>query len=298
MLLGSFSFAWMGTTAYGLRLSCDWQIIALARAGLALVFALFLAGLGGVRLVLFRPPILWVRSIAGSISLVCTFYALTRLPQSHVLTITSTFPIWVALLSWPLYQEKPGVQVWLSVASSVLGVVLIEHPAGLAKDPSELLAGNLAVFCAITASFATAVAMLGLHQLHYLHPWSIVAHFSGVAVLFCVASFALGGNEPDLHHLPSSNAFLWLLVLGVTATIGQLFLTKAFTAGPPAKVSVVGLTQVVFAMVLDVWLWGRSFSPTTLGGMALILAPTAWLMAGRDNHPPIEAETIDRRGQP
>ena len=37
-----------------------------------------------------------------------------------------------------------------------------------------------------------------------------------------------------------------LLTVGVCATVGQLFLTKAFRAGPPAKVSVVALTQAGF----------------------------------------------------
>jgi len=78
---------------------------------------------------------------------------------------------------------------------------------------------------------------------------------------------------------------LMLLGVGVMATVGQLFLTKAFASGPPAKVSVVGLTQVVFAMGLEMWLEHRSFTRGTLFGMALVLAPTGWLMV----HQPIEA---------
>ena len=86
----------------------DWQLIAAARAGLALVFAALLAWFGGVRLVFLRPRTLWMRSIAGSISLVCGFYALSRMPVADVLTVTNMFPIWVALLSWPLLGQAPG----------------------------------------------------------------------------------------------------------------------------------------------------------------------------------------------
>ena len=46
---------------------------------------------------------------------------------------------------------------------------------------------------------------------------------------------------------------LLLLGIGVTASIGQLLLTKAFTGGDPAKVSVIGLTQVLFAFLFDVF---------------------------------------------
>jgi drug/metabolite transporter (DMT)-like permease len=281
MLIGSFFFAGMATAAHALRSTCDWQVIALARSSLPLTFAALLAVLGGARLVLFTPRVLWVRSIAGSISLVCTFFALTRLPPSQVFTLASTFPIWVALLSWPLYHERPRPQVWLSIASSVLGVALIE----LSGPTEEVAAGasqrELAILSTLFAALSTAVAMLGLHRLRHLHPWAIVAHFSGVALLFSIASFLLGGQVPAPPNPHEAGSLVLLLIVGTTATVGQLFLTKAFAAGPPAKVSVVSLTQVVFAVILDVWLGQHRFTPMTLTGMALVVAPTAWLMTSQ-----------------
>jgi drug/metabolite transporter (DMT)-like permease len=280
MLLGSFSFAWMGTTAYALARSCDWQVVALARSSLALVFAALLARAAGARLVLWKPPILWVRSIAGSVSLVCTFYAFTHLPQTYVLTLTSTFPIWVALLSWLLYRRRPPLQVWLSVASSVIGVALVSPylPAASGDGPAPTYPAMLA---ALTGSFATAIAMLGLHRLHDLDARVIVVHFSGVAVLFCLGSFLVSDHLPNLSAVLQGPTPLLLLVLGLTATVGQICLTRAFVQGPPTKVAVVNLTQIVFALLLDVWLWDQSFKPGALLGMSLVVAPSAWMMAGR-----------------
>jgi drug/metabolite transporter (DMT)-like permease len=279
MLVGSFCFAWMATAAHALRFHCDWQVIALARSMTPLVLGASLAVLGGARLVLFAPRILWVRSVAGSISLVCTFFALTVLPPSHVFTLASTFPIWVALLSWPLYRERPTLQVWLSVLGSVLGVALMELSAPPANAESTLFPRWLAVLCTLIAAFSTAVAMLGLHRLRHIHPWAIVAHFSGVALLFSLASFFLGSHTAPPSTATGTSTLLLLLTVGMTATVGQLFLTKAFAAGPPTKISVVNLTQVVFAMLLDVLLWDRRFDVLTLTGMALVMSPTAWLMA-------------------
>jgi drug/metabolite transporter (DMT)-like permease len=279
MLVGSFCFAWMGAAAHALRARCDWQVVALARSTLPLVFGASLALLAGARLVLFSPRILWVRSIAGSISLVCTFFALTVLPPSHVFTLSSSFPIWVALLSWPLYGERPSLQVWLSVAGSVLGVAVLEMSLPATDVEATTFPRWLAVVSTLIAAFSTAVAMLGLHRLRHIHPWAIVAHFSGVALFFSLASFAFGASAPPPSHShPQTNTLLLLLAVGTTATVGQLFLTKAFTAGPPAKISVVNLTQVVFALLIDVLFWDRRFNALTLAGMALVLAPTAWLM--------------------
>ena len=283
MLLGSFFFAGMATAAHALRSNCDWQIIALARSALPLTAAALFALLNGERLVLFSPRILWVRSIAGSISLVCTFYALTRLPPAHVFTLTSTFPVWLALLAWPLYDERPGLQVWMSVLGSVLGVALMELSGSTVDMEMDIWQHGTAVASTLVASVSTAVAMLGLHRLRHLHPWAIVAHFSGVALLFSLAAFLLGGSTPSPLPTPEAGSLLLLLLVGATATVGQLFLTKAFTTGPPAKVAVVNLTQIVFAMIFDVFRGGHPFNPLMLAGMALVVAPTAWLMVSQQN---------------
>jgi drug/metabolite transporter (DMT)-like permease len=269
MLTGSLSFSFMAAFAHAAGQSWSWQVIALARTGLCLVFMTILAQVWGVRLVFWRPATLWLRSIAGSISLVCTFYSLTHLQIAYVLTLTNVFPIWVAILSWPLLRETPSPRVWLSVASGVLGVGFIQSP--------DLTEGNYAALVALCSSLTTALAMMGLHRLQDVDARAIVVHFSAVSALFCaVATLLEPGQSPERVH--GAADVLLLLGVGVTATIGQFFLTKAFAAGTPAKVSVVGLSQVVFAMVIDFTIFDKSFKAFSLVGIFLILGPTAWLM--------------------
>jgi drug/metabolite transporter (DMT)-like permease len=276
MLCGSFAFAWMSSLAHLLNGTCDWRLIALARSALALVFAAALAWAAGARLVLWRPRILWVRSVAGSVSLVCTFYALGRLPPHIVLTLTNTFPLWVAVLSWPLLGERPSAAVWLAALTGVAGVALIQAQLRQADFPIDYFA----VALALVASVTTAVAMLGLHRLQGLDTRAIVVHFSGVAALACLGTLFLGAPA-DVRPLADGRTAGLLLAVGATATVGQLFLTRAFAAGPPARVSVVGLTQVVFALGLYLLLERPAFHPATLVGIALVMAPTAWVMALR-----------------
>ena len=70
-----------------------------------------------------------------------------------------------------------------------------------------------------------------------------------------------------------------LLGIGVSATIGQVFLTLAFGRGAPAKVSVVGLTQIVFVLVLCAIVFKREINTVAMIGTALVIAPTAWLLS-------------------
>jgi drug/metabolite transporter (DMT)-like permease len=279
MLCGCLSFAWMGefATLLGSRQHCDWRLVALARSALVLLFALGLALLAKAPLVFRASGILWMRSLAGSISLVCTFYAFAQLSAPEVLTLTNTFPIWVALLSWPLLRQAPTPAVWLAALCGVAGVLLMHFPH---LDRESTFARNLAIPAALIASFASAVAMLGLNRLQGLDARAIVVHFSGVAtagtLLICLFSPEMVWHQA----LEPLNALL-LLGIGLTATIGQLFLTLAFRAGVPARVSVVALTQVVFALGLDLLFGQPGFAPTTLAGIGLVLAPTAWVLVQR-----------------
>jgi drug/metabolite transporter (DMT)-like permease len=285
MLSGSLSFAFMTFFASVLGASCDWRVTALARSFLAFVFAVGLCKAAGARLVVWRPRVLWMRSIAGSLSLLCTFYALSRLHVEEVLTLTNTFPLWVAILAWPVLHEAPDAGVWLSVVTGVAGVALMQQP--------RFAEGNFATLLALTAALTSAVAMLGLHRLHGIDPPAIVAHFSGVATLFVLGSFLfLEAKGPEQPRHSGPEVFLLLFGVGATATVGQVFLTKAFTVGSPSRVSVIGLTQIVFAMLLENLLdQRRTYNGLTLLGMALTLAPTAWVLSRRSRRrKPVVAE--------
>ncbi len=284
MLSGSLAFSGMATLAHALEGRCDWEVVAAVRAGLALLFATMLALRAGAQLVFLRPRILWVRSVAGTISLLCTFYALPRLPVADVLTLTNMFPIWVALLSWPLAGERPTKDAWLAIAVGLVGVVLVAQPHFVNARP-------LPAVIALLASCSTSIAMLGLHRLREVHPLAIVSHFSGVSFAACLALLVLDPADSWGTSRFDATTVTMLGGVGLCATIGQFFLTKAFGAGPPARVSVVALTQVGFAMLFDAFVWGREFNLLSLVGIAFVTAPTAWLLVTQRRGPnaPLES---------
>jgi drug/metabolite transporter (DMT)-like permease len=275
MLAGALAFASMGALAHALNGACPWLVVAIVRTALALVFAAGLALAAGAKLVFWRPGTLWLRSLAGSASLICTFYALPRLPLADVLTLTNIFPIWVALLSWPMLRLRPAPGVWGAVACGLAGVYLVQRPS---------LAGtSVASLAALASSLTTALAMIGLHRSQAIDVRAIVVHFSAVSLAICLVALAVSGEASAAFQLPNASTAAMLLALGVTATMGQIFQTKAFAAGPPAKVSVVGLAQVVFGMMYDVVVWRREFDGGhRAGACADGLAIVARRIRGRD----------------
>src|SRR5690606_30110014 len=117
---------------------------------------------------------------AGSISLVAGFYALTHHNVSEVLTLTNMFPLWVAVLSWPMLRESPPGEVWIAMLVGIFGVAVMQQP--LSGGTTGGL--SLAVIMAMLASFTSALAMIGLHRLKQIDPRAIVVHFSAVSLAF------------------------------------------------------------------------------------------------------------------
>jgi drug/metabolite transporter (DMT)-like permease len=270
MLSSALAFASMGAFSHMAGERCDWQLVAVVRSSLAFVLTLGLSLQAGVRLVLLRPAILWMRSVVGSLGILFSFYALTHLPVSTSLTLSNTVPVWVTLLAWPVLGHRPTAAVWLAVACGVAGIVLIQRP----EAGGDRLAASLALANAVS----TSVSMLGLNRLGGVDARAVVTHFSGVATVITLGFLLLSGGRVDYSALADAKTLALLAGVGVAATIGQLTMTRAFALGSPSRVSVVGLMQIVFALAFDLLFWRRAFGPLVVLGIGLVVAPSAWLM--------------------
>jgi drug/metabolite transporter (DMT)-like permease len=279
MVLGAAAFSGMGACAFALGNRCDWLVVAAVRAAFMFVSTAVVALLSRVRLVFLKPSTLWIRSFAGSFSLVCNFYAMTRLPVGDVLTITNTYPLWIILATAIGLRRLPSGLEVLGVLAGLLGVVLIQQP--------ELSGDRLASLIALLSSFSTTVAMLGLHRLGGIDPRAVVVHFAGVAGVISLIGLSVRWSSL-MPFVNDPSSWLLLLGVGVSGTLGQVLLTKAYAAGAPTRVSIAGLSQVVFGVAFDVLVWHRRLPLGTIAGMALILAPTVWLTS-RPAKKPAEA---------
>lgn len=274
ILLSALAFASMTACGHALHGRCDWRVTTIARSGLVFLFALWIALRRRAALVFFAPRTLWMRSIVGSISMLFTFYAMDRLPVGTLLTLTNTFPLWVTLLAWPVLGDRPTIGFGLALVSGLIGVVLIERPQAGTIRPETI--------AALIASLATAVVMLGLHRLRFVDPLAIVVHFSGVATVIVTGFAILTSDGPiDLNSLRNPTTALLLAGVGLLATAGQIAMTMAFGSGSPQALSVVLLSQVLFAIGLDWLFWGRTLDLAAGLGTLMILAPVAWLVAQR-----------------
>jgi drug/metabolite transporter (DMT)-like permease len=192
------------------------------------------------------------------------------LPISTALTLSNTVPVWVTLLAWPVLGQRPGAHVWTAIAVGMVGIVLIQRP--------QAAGDRLAAMLALGNAISTSVSMIGLNRLSGVDARAVVTHFSGVSTVFTLLFILLTGGNIHYDALRDTNTLMLLVGVGLGGTLGQLTMTKAFALGSPSRVSVVGLMQIVFALLFDLLLWRRAFDALVILGITLVVAPSAWLM--------------------
>jgi drug/metabolite transporter (DMT)-like permease len=273
MLWASLAFAVMAAFSHRAGEFCDWQLVVVARAVVAFFFAAIIARAGSVKLVWRGSAALWIRSVAGSTAMLCNFYALAHLPVSDTLTLMNTSPIWVTLLLWLMFGQRPTMGIICAVGASVAGIALIQQP--------HFQSGKFACLMALCGAFCTSIAMLGLNRLKHIDPRAIVAHFSGVAGVATILFLLLTNRKDYTTQLGDKSILPLLILVGAAGVAGQIGMTRAFAKGHASRISVIALSQILFGLGFDVLFWNRSVNLISLLGMVLVIAPTAWLILGK-----------------
>ena len=273
MLLASFFFASM---AVCVKFASAWFNSAeqvFYRGLLGMLFMWLLARGQGVSLATRYPGMHAWRSLVGVLSLGAWFYAISKLPLATAMTLNYMSSVWIAaflvggaLLAWnpgkggsaPLRQGPLVVTVLAGFA----GVVLMLRPT---IDQHQVFAALVGLMSGLTSAFAymqvMALGKLGEPEsrtVFYFAVGSAVAGGFGMAA---------GGVSPwDWQHA------LWLLPVGVLASLGQLCMTRAYSHGATLVVASLQYSGIVFGAIYSVTLFGDRIPLSGWAGMALIVA--------------------------
>jgi drug/metabolite transporter (DMT)-like permease len=287
MLIGSIFFAIMALLAESLKEQFSYPWITMVRSGIATILALGLACAAGAKLVFLRPLTLWVRSLSGWASMICGFYALTHYDVEIVLALTNMYPLWVAVLSWPLLGVLPSSKTWTALAISCVGMWLVYSSSISIESPSDYSSPRTAIPMAILAGILSGVALINLHRVRHIDTRAVVAHFSAVATSCSLMVWLFIPVMPSTKPIDAPGVAR-LIGIGIAATVGQLCLTKAFSSGSPARVSVVGLSQIVFAALVKWALEHRIPTTGSMIGMGLVIASTVWVILSQPSEQELE----------
>jgi drug/metabolite transporter (DMT)-like permease len=217
-----------------------------------------------------------IRSLAGIASMYCFFYTLAHMRLADAVLLNYSLPIFIPFVEsvW-LGEEFPG-RLWIPVAVGFAGVIVILRPGSGVMEPVALLGVASALFA--------AVAQVGVRRLTRTEPVRrIVFYFAIIATFLSALPTAVSWRMP--HGL------VWLAAaaMGLTATLGQLAMTRAYAHAPASQVGPFIYSSVVFAAGLDWLFWRKLPDAFTVAGGVLVVA--AGILSLRLNPAEAEVET-------
>ena len=279
------ALSWQARLKTG-RLGSAWMVVASLLFGLMGVFvkagsadftavelvfwrtALGLVLLGSVAVVRRQPvltphwPVHLKRGLFGYVSLLLYFYAVTQLSLATAVTLNYTSPLFLALLSVVLLGERLTPRLLFSLLVGFAGVALLLKPA---VGGEQWLAGVLGLCSGLMAG----MAYLHVRELGRLGEpeWRVVFWFTAISTLGGVVLMLVGPV-----HWPTWNNVWILLGLGVTATLAQLALTRAYTEGRKFVVASLAYSTVGLSALLGWWVFGDALGTDAWLALGLIVA--------------------------
>jgi S-adenosylmethionine uptake transporter len=278
MVAASFLFAAMGVCVKFASAHFSATELVCYRGIVSVVFVWAWARSTGVSLRTGLPGMHVWRSIIGVVSLGGWFYAIAYLPLATAMTLNYMSSVWVAafvvggaLLVGPVSQ--PGEKLnkkstfnqgplLATVLAGFAGVVMVLRPA---FDQNQQWPGLVGLLSGMTAALAyiqvTALSRAGEPEARVVFYFAVASALLGaVGMLFTGAS---------AWQWPQA---LWILPIGVLASLGQLCMTRAYASGATLTVASLQYSGIVFGAIASLVVFNDQLPPIAWAGIAVIIA--------------------------
>jgi drug/metabolite transporter (DMT)-like permease len=272
MLLASLLFAFMGACA---------KVVSESMPSLEVVFFRNIFGVLIIGAAIVKSPmkhkggkpfLLFFRGFMGFVALLAFFYNIANIPLGDAMTFSKTSPIFTAIFAWLFLQERLPVRGWMAVFVGFIGIVLITKPTGLMLSKTDWLG--------ILSGVGAALAYTAVRELkRYYDTRAIVLSFMtvgtvGPLLLMMISPYV---DIPEMDFLfgefvwPRGVTWFYIAAMGIFATLAQVYMTRAYGESQAGIVGAVSYTNIIFAIIIGLFL-GDSFPETvTILGIILII---------------------------
>lgn len=183
-------------------------------------------------------PDLFMRSLCGTLGLICNFYAIDKLNIADANILNKLSPFFAILMSYFILKEKANKIEWLSVIVAFIGALFVVKPSFNMQFVYAMIGVCGGLGAGIAYTFVRKLGKKGER---------------GPVIVLCFSVFSCVVTMPFLmfQFQPMSlSQFVFLTLAGVSAAGGQFSITKAYTKAPARDISVFDYTQVLFAALL------------------------------------------------
>lgn len=203
---------------------------------------------------------LFLRSICGTIGIVCNFYAIDHLVLSDANMLNKLSPFFAIIFSYFLLKERLSLFQGIAVVVAFIGALFIIKPTGNMTDPAAFVG---MIGGAGAGAAYTYVRVLGKRG---VNGKLVVMFFSAFTCLFALP-FLIG------HFVPMK---WWqvaaMIAAGFGGAGGQIFVTKAYFYAPAKELSVFDYSQILFSALMGFVVLGQKPDVFSFLGYVIICA--------------------------
>ncbi|MSQ80504.1 MAG: DMT family transporter [Candidatus Methylopumilus sp.] len=205
------------------------------------------------------------RGIVGFLSLTFFFYAITHLNLGSAMTLNYTSPIFLGFFLPFISQQRPKKTILICTIFGFIGALLILDPHG---DWQGWFAGLIGLISGIGA----ALAYIHVAQLGKLKEpdWRTVFYFTLVSTIG--SGFWIGFTGYQKLILKD----IWILIpLGLSATIAQLAMTRAYRLGNTLVIGALSYLTIVFSSIISLFYFNEIMRAEDIIGAIIIIVSGA-----------------------
>ena len=245
MLIATFFFALMGTFVKLGGGNFTSTELVFYRSSISLVIIILIMRWNKINYSSKYIKLHLTRSAIGFISLLFFFYAINRLPLSTAISLNYTSPLFLGLLMPLILNRKIKRWLFLAVIIGFIGVFFILKPT---FENHNYFAGFVGLISGLGAAMAylyvTQLGQLKEPDLRTIFYFTLISTFcSGVMMLF---------SEVNIIKF---EYVLTLIGLGISATIAQIAITKAYRVGNTLGNAGLSYLTIIFSTIIGVvWL--------------------------------------------
>lgn len=255
MLISSFSFAFDGAFAKTLSHSMASIEVVFFRNGITMVLVLLSLWKSPSLKKGGRPWLLLFRALIGFSAMLAFFYNIAHIPLADAMTFSRTAPIFTAMLAFLFLKERMSWKGWCAVFLGFIGIVLIMKPNGFLLSRTDIFG--------ILSGLGAALAYTSVRELNKVYDARVIVLafvFTGTLLPAIFMIFAEFYSNEALDFMfssfvmPKGIAWVYILFMGISGAIGQLYMTKAFGTTKAGIVGAAGYSIIFFSLIIGVFL--------------------------------------------
>ena len=204
-------------------------------------------------------PIL--RGFLGIIAIAAIFMSFKNLPLSLTTMLIQTAPIWMLIIAFFSYQEKPNIITLISVLLGMIGIILIVNPSYEGINKFLIFPIIVAIVNALMNYIITKRSD-DAKPLSYALILFIVNGFIGLIIW---AYF--GMKVPSIYQISL------IALCGILGSVAFIFVTYGYSMakGHFARTGVMGYIQLPSSIILGILIFNESPTPFAYFGSCLIV---------------------------